>query len=148
MTKIVYVLLAGAFLSCTEKKQPQTVSAVASVTRIAAPVENILQTCYACHNPKSESHDSIIAPPLAGIKRRYLMSYPDSISFVNAMASWIANPDSSRVLMRGALMQFGLMPPQLFTDSSLKATAAYIYASELPKPAWFDTHERGRMMGN
>jgi hypothetical protein len=111
---------------------------------MAMPVDQVLKTCYVCHNPEAPTHEAIIAPPLAGIKRRYLMAYPDSAAFVEALAGWAANPDTNKVLMRGAFANFGLMPAQAITDSSLLAAAAYIFATDIPKPVWFDAHAGGR----
>jgi cytochrome c553 len=34
------------------------------------------KNCFACHNPNTNSHDEIIAPPLQGIKEHYLKAYP------------------------------------------------------------------------
>ncbi|MDZ7614046.1 MAG: hypothetical protein U5K51_10420 [Flavobacteriaceae bacterium] len=39
--------------------------------------ELLKSKCYACHAVNTKSHDEIIAPPMAAVKRRYLMMYPD-----------------------------------------------------------------------
>ncbi len=144
MFRCLFIVLL--LISCTPKKEPGAPVPIASQNRVSMPVEQVLKTCYACHNPDAPSHDAIIAPPLAGIKRRYLMTYPDSAAFVEALASWAANPDTNRVLMRGAFATFGLMPAQAISDSSLRAAAAYIFSNDIPKPVWFDAHAAGRTM--
>jgi hypothetical protein len=66
--------------------------------------------CYACHNPKSTSHDNIIAPPLVATKYRYKKSYPEREDFIQNMTAFIANPTKENALMRGPVKRFGVMP--------------------------------------
>ena len=56
----------------------------------------LTNTCYACHNPKSTSHDNMLAPPLAGIKNKYLNTYPTKELFVTQMSDYIFNPTEEK----------------------------------------------------
>ncbi len=61
-------------------------------------VSDLLVTnCYACIT----SHDDILAPPLAGIKRRYLRFTNDRAKFVAGMASFVSNPTEGAAIMKG-----------------------------------------------
>jgi cytochrome c2 len=99
--------------------------------------------CYSCHNPNTNSHDDIIAPPLAGIKRHYSDAYPEKEAFSKAMIEFVKNPTSEKSLMKGPVKRFGLMPKPVVTDQEIKEIVLFIRDSELEKPKWFDEHEKG-----
>lgn len=99
--------------------------------------------CYACHNPNTNSHDDIIAPPLAGIKKHYFDAYPEKEDFSKAMIEFVKNPSSEKSLMKGPVKRFGLMPKPAVTDQEIQQIVTYIRDSELEKPKWFDEHEKG-----
>ncbi len=120
---------------------------------------DLLQTkCYACHNPNSNSHDDIIAPPMSAIKQRYSRLYDTKEDFVKAVTDWALNPVEENAIMRGAVMQFNTMPKQVFDKDELQKIATYIFENELVQPEWCEDHEgqmhrgmgrgRGRGMGN
>ncbi|GMQ27174.1 hypothetical protein Aoki45_38570 [Algoriphagus sp. oki45] len=92
--------------------------------------------CYTCHNPKSKSHDEIIAPPLWGMKKHYLEAYPEKTDFEKAMISFIENPTEEKALMKGPIKRFGLMPKPMVDEDDLKKIVEYIYSNELENPAW------------
>ena len=96
--------------------------------------------CYSCHSPKSGSHDDMLAPPLAGIKNRYQMSFPERAVFVHQFAQFVAQPSEEKAVMRGPVRRFGLMPPTTLSKDSIWALAAYVYDNELPVPNWFPEH--------
>lgn len=119
--------------------EKQTIADVHSLST-AAGEALLSKNCYSCHNPESASHDDMLAPPLAGIKNRYQMSYPERTAFIHQMASYIAAPAEEHALMRGPVRRFGVMPPVALPKDSILAVAAYIYDNELPAPAWFQEH--------
>lgn len=92
--------------------------------------------CYTCHNPKSNSHDEIIAPPLWGMKKHYLEAYPAKEDFEKAMLSFIENPSEEKALMKGPVKRFGLMSKPAVSKEDLKKIVSYIYSNELENPAW------------
>lgn len=96
--------------------------------------------CYTCHNPKTASHDEIIAPPLFGIKNQYLKRYPEEKEFQLAMSEFVANPNEDKALMKGPIKRFGLMPKPPVSEEDLKVIIEYIRKNELEKPTWYDQH--------
>jgi len=104
--------------------------------------ELLKNRCYACHSPISSSHDVIIAPPMAAVKLRYSRSYDNKDEFVEAMVSMTMNPAKEKVLMRGAVDKFQLMPKQAFKEEDMVKVATYIYENKLEEPTWFAAHEK------
>jgi hypothetical protein len=100
--------------------------------------------CYTCHDPRSPSHDAILAPPLAGVKGHYLEAYPEKEAFVEAMTTFILNPTAEDALMKGPVRRFGVMPKTTLTADQVKAIVNYIYEQDIPKPDWYDAHHQER----
>jgi len=95
--------------------------------------------------PDSPSHDSIIAPPMAAVKQRYLMRYPDEEEFVRAIVAWGQDPRADKSIMPGAVDRYQVMPKQDFNTEELTQIASYMYANELEQPEWFADHEKEMM---
>lgn len=109
---------------------------------------NLLQThCYICHNPKAISHDSLIAPPMVAVKMRYKMSYDNKEDFVNAISKWVIDPTEEKAIMRGAVVNFKVMPKLMYKEEDINKIANYIYEYKLEQPKWFDVHYQ-QMHGN
>lgn len=103
--------------------------------------------CYTCHNPKSSSHDDILAPPLVGIKFRYQKAYPERADFIRHVTDFVHNPTKEKALMKGPVRRFGLMPKTALKEEEIKTLSAYIYDNEIEAPSWFAEHfeeEHGR----
>lgn len=131
------------FIGCNEKKQDTSVKiAEANISvQIQSDGYTLLKNnCYACHSVTTKSHEEIIAPPMIAIKRRYKMNYNTKEEFVNAITNWALNPTKEHALMRGAVMQFNVMPKQPFIKDDLIKIADYMYDNELEKPEWFQNH--------
>jgi mono/diheme cytochrome c family protein len=134
-------------VGCNGKSSTTTEEAVKPTdqpTEVIAGIDaaSLLTTvCYACHNPKSGSHDEMLAPPLAGIKQQYLKATEGREDFVERMAAFVTNPSEDKALMKGPIGRFGLMPKPPVTDEQIKAIVAFIYDNELPAPSWFAEHE-------
>jgi hypothetical protein len=79
---------------------------------------------------------------MAAVKLRYSRSYKNKDEFVEAMVSWTLNPDKEKVLMRGAVDKFQLMPKQAFNEEDMIKVATYIYENKLEEPTWFAAHEK------
>ena len=103
----------------------------------------IQQNCYSCHSPNSASHDDIIAPPLAGVKRRYLRAADgDKATFVAQMSAFLLDPTEESALMQGPVNRFGLMPKFNWSKEMITKMVEYLYENELEAPAWFEKHHR------
>lgn len=107
--------------------------------------------CYVCHNPNTKSHDEVIAPPFAAVKRRYSMQYKNKDVFVNAVVNWVLDPNEDKALMRGAVNQYKVMPKLVLEKNKLEKIANYLYDNDIEQPVWFEDHfndmhgKRGKM---
>lgn len=140
---LIQAIFLFFFVGCSEKKQDTSVKMAEA--NISAQIQSdgytlLKNNCYACHSVTTKSHDEIIAPPMIAIKRRYKMNYSTKEEFVNAITNWALNPTKEHALMRGAVMQFNVMPKQPFIKDDLIKIADYIYDNELEKPEWFQNH--------
>ena len=96
--------------------------------------------CYVCHSPVSNSHDSILAPPMAAVKMRYLRRHKNKEDFIEGMVKWTADPKKEEGIMKGAIDRFGPMPKQHFEKGDLFKIATYVYENGLEEPEWFAAH--------
>ncbi|MEN8123604.1 MAG: c-type cytochrome [Bacteroidota bacterium] len=145
--KIIYLLsIIFFFFSCKNenKEQKHTLNDTSNIEYKKDSIAyNMLKTqCYICHSIDAPSHDNIIAPPLEAVKRRYSMQFKNKEDFINAVTKWTLNPTKENALMRGAVMQFNVMPKQNFKEEDIKKIAAYIFDNKLETPDWFDAHEK------
>lgn len=144
---LIQVILLFFFVGCSEKKQDT--STKITEANISAQIQSdgytlLKNNCYACHSVTTKSHNEIIAPPMIAIKRRYKMNYNTKEEFVNAITNWALNPTKEHALMRGAVIQYNVMPKQPFTKDDLIIIADYMYDNELEKPEWFENHFNGQ----
>jgi len=154
MKTLVMFLASAAFVfgSCDNTTYNQDgnsdVAAVSEVLDLQKGGYELLKsTCYACHNPTVESHDNIIAPPLAGIKMRYQQEFGDRDNFIKGMSGFISNPNQESALMKGPVRRFGLMPNPNLEEKDIKMIVEYIYDNKLEEPKWFSGHYK-EMHGN
>ena len=149
---IVSLMVLSCDISKEEKKPTNNSIALTDVASEQEEGYNLLKNnCYACHSITAVSHDAIIAPPLMAVKRRYKASYNSKEAFVEGMTNWVLDPKTENALMRGAVMQFNVMPKQVLKKEDILKITAYIYDNELEKPAWFEDHfneEHPNGMGN
>jgi hypothetical protein len=121
------------------KTEAKYISEIATLSEVDAL--NILKThCYSCHNPKSESHDNMLAPPLAGIKHKYKQLYSERSEFISKMADFVIHPSKENAGMKGPVRRFGLMPKTTLVDKEIFEIVAFIYDSPLEYPEWFPKH--------
>ncbi|WP_372744179.1 hypothetical protein [Lutibacter sp.] len=135
---VMFILL---FSSCTNEKK-EVKSTELEVAHNNTTEEGLIlmkQNCYACHSVTSKSHDEIIAPPMAAVKRRYLMTYSAKPEFVEAFTNWVLNPTHENALMRGAVTSFKVMPQMNFKKDDVIEIAEYIFDNEIEKPVWFQS---------
>ena len=98
------------------------------------------QKCFACHNPNTESHDAIIAPPMIAVKMHYAKHFETKEAFVDAFVKWSQDPTEENAVMKGAVKRFQVMPKQIFDKEDLTKIATYVYENDIDKPDWFDQH--------
>ncbi|MFS4415208.1 DUF3365 domain-containing protein [Maribacter sp. 2307ULW6-5] len=95
--------------------------------------------CYVCHSPTATEAERI-GPPMAAIKARYVMEYPEKSDFVAALWRFVEKPSEEKALMKGAVRRFGLMPYQHYEQTKIKNVAAFLYDYEVEEPSWFAAH--------
>jgi len=101
------------------------------------------QYCDSCHGKTGGMDMSKrIAPPLFAVKRHYIGSYPDEMTFVNAIADWVETRDIETALMPGAIRRFNIMPPIIVEREKVEKIAKYIYSGKTYTPAQFEEHYR------
>ncbi len=151
----IILVLGIVVASCTNGKKEDKISSKSNEeVHIYNNEEGLSlpqEKCYICHSVTAKSHEEIIAPPLVAVKRRYKMKYKTKNDFVTGITDWALNPTEENPLMRGAVMQFKVMPKQPFNKEEIIKIATYIYYNELQKPAWFESHfneEHPNGMGN
>lgn len=142
---LALIVVFFALISCNSKKEDSTSNneSIAIMDSKIDQSESYLlfkNKCYTCHSVNSKSHDEIIAPPMAAIKKRYQMSYSNRVDFINAIVNWVKDPKEENALMFGAVQQFKVMPKQAFYEDDLEIIAAYIYDNKIEQPEWFETH--------
>ncbi len=93
--------------------------------------------CYACHTHEGVGgRDNRLAPPMYMIRNHY---YSDEITkdeFIQSVTDFVKSPSESTALMRGAIRNFGLMPPLPLPDEILVPIATYIYENDLRSDEW------------
>lgn len=138
---LIALALGLVLIGCDNPKQKKTLKK--QQTAQSGEGYTLLKTnCYACHNPNTESHDAIIAPPMIAVKKRYSMQHQTKEAFVKAVVAWASNPTAENALMKGAVTRFKVMPKQPFKTADLEKIAAYIYDNDIEVPSWFAAHEK------
>ncbi len=150
--KHIIILTIGLWLigiSCSTKPSnvdesitPQENEKIEQTVSLSAEAGDMaLKThCYSCHNPKSQSHDDMLAPPLAGIKYKYSQLYPERAEFISKMSAFVHHPTKENAVMRGPVRRFGLMPPTALDQNEIYQIVAFINDHEVPYPDWFSEH--------
>ena len=136
---IIIATLVVVFSSCNNKMSSVSKNKVSSTTDIEG-LKLFQQNCYACHSVTTKSHDEIIAPPMAAVKRRYRKEYDSKDDFVKAVVAYASDPKAENALMIKAIDKFKAMPKQEFTKEDLTKIASYIYDTEIETPEWFEDH--------
>jgi hypothetical protein len=93
------------------------------------------QRCFICHQEKPAygNHADLKAPPMPGVKMHYLKKYPRKEDFIRAITEWVKNPSADKSIMKGAIDEFGPMPPFPYPDDELHKIAGAIYDLPVPK---------------
>lgn len=101
--------------------------------------------CASCHGVQGGMDMSKrVAPPIAAVRLHYIGSYPDEMSFVDAIANWVEKPDQNNTFMRGAIRRFKIMPPIKISRTNAETIAAYIYDGDIESPDGFKEHVKRR----
>lgn len=143
LSSIVLLFLVGCQSTAHDNSNRSSNENLMSSSISADSASNLLATnCYICHDPASSSHDDLLAPPLAGIKKRYMKATDSREAFVERMAAFAFNPTTDAAMMKGPIKRFGLMPKTALDQVQIEAIVQYIHDHEIPAPSWFGAHEK------
>ena len=144
--KIGYILaIILVITSCKDAKKSEytkadrtdTLDVLASDSH---PGKKIMETfCNACHDATT-TEEYRLGPPMAAIKRRYLIGGSTKNEFTNAILAWIAKPSLEKSKMPGAVDRFGVMPYLPVPEENIRQIAEYLYDYEIEQPEWFEEH--------
>ncbi len=137
---LVGVALVGGLVSCNQAPEVEEVIAPEPVAEFDYDGELLMQNnCLTCHG-NGDSHETILAPPMRGVKMHYLEDGMSEEEFVTAIVDWVKDPKEENTRMPGAVKRFNVMPKQNFNEDEVRAIASYMYNNDMPKPNWFDKH--------
>lgn len=90
-----------------------------------------IAVCNACHE---ETLDPAKGPPLFAINKRYSRKHPDKADFIDAVRSFVVNPQAGNSLIPHAIEVMGLMPALPLDRTTLGNIGAYLYEENFPRP--------------
>ncbi len=143
------LLLGLIIISCNAHQKPEKMELSQDhlteirIIKTIPPEEGLAlvsENCYACHQIDSESHDNMLAPPLARIKYTYKKKFDSEELFIAKMSDFLIEPTKQKAIMKGPVRRFGLMPVTGLSNEEIKELTKYIYHNELEYPEWFPAH--------
>lgn len=142
MRALLFLAILTFVFSC--KDQPKKAEEVQDVPmtaeELAVEGKKLMSTyCYQCHNPNT-SQESMLAPPMIGVKNHYMTEGITKEAFVADMLAWMKGPKEENSKMPHALEKFGLMNHQVYPDSVITTIAEYMYDNEVEQPEWYAKH--------
>lgn len=97
------------------------------------------QHCTVCHGQPAAGQRRN-APPIFAVKNHYLAVHDDELTFVDAINSWVANPQEENSLMKGAIRHFNLMPKIPVPEDDVSKIAEYIFSDKIKIPEAYKQH--------
>jgi len=97
------------------------------------------QHCSVCHGANAAGQRRI-APPIFAVKNHYLAVHDEELTFVDAINTWVANPEEQKSLMKGAIRHFNLMPKIVVAESDVTQIAEYIFSDAVGIPDAYKKH--------
>ncbi|MCX2720327.1 hypothetical protein [Lentiprolixibacter aurantiacus] len=142
MRALLFFAILAFVVSCKEQPKKADEAVSMSAEALAEQGEKLMTTyCYQCHNPNT-SRESMLGPPMIGIKKHYITDSTTKEAFVADLLSWMKGPKEENSKMPHALEKFGLMNHQVYPDSVIIGIAEYMYDNEIEKPEWYQQHHR------
>jgi len=94
--------------------------------------------CAVCHSMRPPAKT---APPIVGLASRFRTVYGNKSDAVDAMVSFMQNPDAEKTALGPqAIKRFGLMPAMTMSDGYLKIVSGWLWEQYDPD---FDAGGRG-----
>ncbi|MCE2611736.1 hypothetical protein LVD13_02050 [Flavobacteriaceae bacterium D16] len=142
MRALLFLAILTFVISCKEQPKKAEETLTMSAEALAEQREQMMVTyCYQCHNPKTD-RESMLAPPMIGIKKHYISDSTTKEVFVADLQAWMKGPSEEKSKMPHALEKFGLMSHQVYPDSVIVGIAEYLYDNEIEKPEWYQQHHK------
>jgi len=88
---VAFLAISLIFVGCDNPKQKK-VTQKEQTTQSNEGYELMKSNCFACHNPYTETHEGIIAPPMIAIKKMYSMNFSSKEDFVKSLLSFSIDP--------------------------------------------------------
>ncbi|MBT8321684.1 MAG: hypothetical protein KJO90_08480 [Eudoraea sp.] len=142
MRALLFLAMLTFVFSCKDqpKKTEEIQDVPMSAEALAEQGEKLMVTyCYQCHDPKTDK-ESILGPPMVGIKMHYITDSTTKEDFVADLQAWMKGPNEENSKMPDALEKFGLMDHQVYPDSVIAGIAEYLYDNDIEKPEWYAKH--------
>lgn len=133
------LLVLGILSACNNSAPVEETEAIQVVETELDGELLMKNNCLTCHG-NGDSHETILAPPMRGVKMHYLEKDMSEDAFVTAVVNWVTDPKEKNTKMPGAVNRFKVMPKQNFDPEEVKAIARYMYNNDMPRPDWFDKH--------
>lgn len=126
------LFLFGGFVLCAQE------AGLGKEVLYDRSVESALITkCYVCHNPRIKKSEDLIAPPMVAVKYMYKLRYLTQEEFVSKMMQFVSSPNDARAVMRGRVMEHGVMPDMSFSEEEAKSIAEFVYTENIEVPTWY-----------
>ncbi len=128
-------------LSCKDSKTKKTSTLPTTPQNFKVDIAQgfqLLETnCFSCHSPNPEKETGA-APSMAEVKKQYLKTNTTEQQFTEEVINFLNNPNLEKAKIPKAVEKFGLMPKMGFSAAPLRNIVAYLYASELEQPNWYE----------
>lgn len=92
--------------------------------------------CNTCHGVGDLGIDEMLAPPLWGVRAHYLAHFPEPKAFVDAMSTFLVQPERGKSRMPLELAHYGLKAPVSLSEAEIRSVAWAIYAGRVERPTW------------
>ena len=146
---VASVILTISCQSKVEKQNKNEDTIALAIIQTDSKAEVLFnQKCMICHNTEGKTDATMLAPPFYQVKKRYLNASIDKNDFIETMTNWVNNPIEDNALMRGAVEKLKVMPKLGYKDEEIREIVNYIYETDMPKPDWFDAHQKSHRMEN
>ncbi len=138
---IIVVLIIVSCNTKTNKSDEKELTGIKMTAKDSIAAILFTEKCLICHNHVGKVDSTMIAPPFFAVKKRYLKAAKDKEGFVELMRNWVKNPSEEKLLMRGTMDSFGVMPYLAYSEEDITKIVNYVYENEIEKPEWFDAHQ-------
>lgn len=99
--------------------------------------------CNTCHGVGDLNMDEMLAPPLWGVRAHYLAHSPEPEDFVEAMTTFLHEPQRETSRMPLELAHYDLKAPVSLKEAEIRSVVWAIYAGRVERPVWLREYKKG-----